>query len=99
MDTVVVPKPPVSSKTYQGVIVALIAKAYGLLAVRYGWHPMAADDLDLLSNLVTIAGMAWAAIGLRTASRPIGDPTQPIVTPTTPVGTASGEPPAKGGIE
>lgn len=99
MDTVVIPKLPVSSKTYQGVVVALIAKAYGLLAARYNWHPMAPDDLDLLSNLVTIAGVAWATIGLRTAKRPIGDPAVPLVMPAVKAGTASGEPPARGGLE
>ena len=96
METTVVPQAWWASKTFQGLIVVVVAKGYDLLATRYHWTTWNTTDTDFVTNLLTLAGAAYAAIGLRTATRPIGDPSKVITVPAAPVGTASGEPPAGG---
>lgn len=100
MDTIVIPKNWWESKTYQGIIIGTVASVYKILAQRYNWAAWSDDYGDVIVQLLQVLGVVLAGIGLRTASRPIGDPTQPIVTPATPAGTASGEVPvSKGGLE
>lgn len=95
MDTVIFPKAWWTSKTIIGVITSVIAQSYGLLATHYHWTAWNPSDADLVTNLFTIAGLALAGIGLRTATQPIGDPKAAITVPLTAVGTASGNAPAK----
>lgn len=94
MDTVVIPKAWWTSKAIQGAVVGFAASVYRVLARRFHWPEWNNDDADLVVQLLQFGGFAWAAIGLRTASQPIGNPSTPVVTTTTPVGTASGEVPS-----
>lgn len=94
--TIITPKAWWASKTYQGLIVAVVAKGYALLAQHYHWTAWDTSDTELVTNLLELAGAAWATVGLRTAIKPVGDPSKPITVPLTPAGTANGEPPAGG---
>jgi hypothetical protein len=95
MDTSVIPKAWWASKTIQGIVIGVAASVWRILAPRYHWADWNNTDGETVTQLLQLAGAAWTAYGLRTSSRPIGDPTKPITTPAVPAGTASGEVPVK----
>ena len=99
MDTPVIPKAWYTSKTYQGMIVALATSVYRILAQRFHWAAWSDDYGAVIIQLLQLLGGALTVIGLRTATKPIGDPSKVITVPAIPAGTASGEAPARGGIE